>query len=173
MTLTSLPIFLWFQESEETVPDAGREQILRVAGSDREPSAAGQPGPPCCRLQAGSGVASRSWTAEGKKRVSQEHILCAQPRQRWEKQQAVQWTCSREPCIWFLLLILQPKPLFRLNLFTVCSAPPLFSAGVVFHLLGTPVCACAGALCRIWRQNLFEQLLFMYLNLFLPASLCA
>lgn len=88
MTLTSLPIFLWFQESEETVPDAGREQILRVAGSDGEPSAAGQPGPPRRRLQAGSGVASRSWTAEGKEGVSQEHILCAQPRQRWEKQQA-------------------------------------------------------------------------------------
>lgn len=66
MTLTSLPIFLWFQGSEETVPDAGRKQILRVAGSDWEPSAAGQPGSPRRGLQAGSRVVSPSWTAEGR-----------------------------------------------------------------------------------------------------------
>lgn len=45
-----------FQGSEETVPDLGREQILWVAGSDREPAAAGQPGPSCCGLQAGSRI---------------------------------------------------------------------------------------------------------------------
>lgn len=45
-----------FQGSEETVPDVGRKQILWVAGSDREQAAAGQPGPSCCGLQAGSRV---------------------------------------------------------------------------------------------------------------------
>lgn len=34
---TSLLIVFWFQGSEETVPDAGRKQILRMAGSDRQP----------------------------------------------------------------------------------------------------------------------------------------
>lgn len=43
-----------------------------------------------------------------------------------------------------LVLILQSKPLFSLNLFPVYSTPPLFSAGVLFDLSGTSVCVCKG-----------------------------